>query len=64
MELTKNKLKEKGIKYNIENDFFGQTKMEYLGFLITRDGVKLTNKKVEAIKNIKPPTSRKEVQKL
>ena len=28
LELTSNKLKEKGIKYNIEKYFFGQTEME------------------------------------
>ena len=29
MELRFHKLKEKGLKFNIEKDFFGQTKMEY-----------------------------------
>ena len=32
LKLTLNKLKECGIKCNIEKYFFGQTKMEYLGF--------------------------------
>ena len=32
LELILNKLKEKGLKRNIENSFFGKTKMEYLGF--------------------------------
>ena len=31
LELTLNKLKEKGLKCNIEKYFFGQTEMEYLG---------------------------------
>ena len=38
--------------------------MEYLGFGVTRDGVKPINIKMEEINNIKPPTSRKKVQKL
>ena len=37
--------------------------MEYLGFWVTRDGVKFINRKVEEITNMKPPTPQKEVQK-
>ena len=40
LELTLNKLKEKGLKCNIENSFLGQTKMEYLDFWVARDGIK------------------------
>ena len=43
LELTLNELKGKGIKFNIENLLFGQTEIEYLGFWVTRDGVKSTN---------------------
>ena len=43
MELTLNKLKEKGLKCNIERSFFGKTEMEYLGFWVTRNGVKTIN---------------------
>ena len=35
LELTLNKLKEKGIKCNIEKYIFGITKMVYLGFWVT-----------------------------
>ena len=59
LELPLNKLKGKGIKYNIEKSLFGQTEMEYLGFWVTHDCVKLMNKKIEAITNMAPPTSRK-----
>ena len=37
--------------------------MEYLVFGVTRDGVKLINRKIESITNMKPPTSQKEVRK-
>ena len=37
--LSLNEVKYSGIKYNIENDFFGQTEMEYLGFWVTHKGV-------------------------
>ena len=57
-----NKLKRKGLKCNIEKYLFGQTKMEYLGFWVTRDDVKPINRNIECITNMAPPTSQKEVQ--
>ena len=42
---TINKLKVKGLKYNIEKYFFGKTEIEYLGFWVTR-GVKPINNKI------------------
>ena len=59
LELTLNKLKEKGLKRDIENYFFRKTEMEYLGLWVTRNGFKPINKKIEAITNMKPPTSQK-----
>ena len=38
-----NKMKGKVLKCNIEPSFFGHTKMEYLGFWGTRDGIKPIN---------------------
>ena len=35
LELILNKLKEKIFKYDIEKPFFGQTKMEFVGFSVT-----------------------------
>ena len=34
-----------------------KTKMEYLGFCLTHNGVKPIDKKIKAIKNMKPPNS-------
>ena len=36
--------------------------MEYLGLWVTRNGVKSTNKNIEAITNTNPPNFQKEVQ--
>ena len=44
VELTINKQKGSGLKYNIEKYFFRKTKMEYFGLWVTHDGVKLTEK--------------------
>ena len=46
LELTLNKLNEKGLKCNIERYFFRQTEMEYLGFWVTSNGAKTTNRKI------------------
>ena len=62
LELNLNTLKESGLKCNTGNYFFGQTKMEYLGFWVTRYGIKPINKK-KAIKNTAPPTSWKGIHK-
>ena len=45
LELTLIKLNGKGLKYNIENYLFRQTKRKYLIFLGTHDGVKPLDKK-------------------
>ena len=50
LKSTLNKLKEKGLKYNTEESFFGQTKMEYLGFWVTRNGVNTIDKNMQEIK--------------
>ena len=44
LESTLSKIKEKGLKHNIGKSFFRQTEMEYLGFWVTRDGVKPIDK--------------------
>ena len=45
LEKTLNKLKESGMKFNIENSFLGQTKMEYLCFWVTVNVIKPLDKK-------------------
>ena len=57
LELTFNKLKVKGLECNTKKSFFGQTKMEYLGFWVTHNGVKPINRKIESITNMAPPNS-------
>ena len=50
LETTLNKLKGIGLKYDIEELFFGQTRMEYYGFWVTRDGVKPIDKEFKELK--------------
>ena len=63
LELMLNQMKEKGLKYSIKNSFFQHKEMEYLGFWVTCNGVKPTNRKMQYTTNIKPPTYRKKLQK-
>ena len=57
LKLSLNKLEGRGIKYNIEKSFFGQTEMEYLGFWVTHNGIKPIDRNIEARTSMKPPTS-------
>ena len=50
------------LKVNIEKSFFAKTELEYLGFWITREGIRPVSKKVEAIRAIAPPKTRKQLR--
>ena len=56
------KLAHAGLKVNAEKSFFGRHECEYLGFWITRKGIRPLSKKVEAIKNIAPPKTTKGIR--
>jgi hypothetical protein len=49
-----------GLKVNAENLTFCNLEIEYLGYLLTRDGIKPQSNKVQAILTIQPPTNVKE----
>ena len=61
LELTLQKLKDNGLKCNIEKSSSGQTEMEYLGFWVTRTGILPINKKEEAIVKMTHPKNMKDV---
>ena len=56
------RLAEAGLKVNAEKSFFGRPECEYLGYWVTQDGIKPLDKKVEAIHNLKPPKTTKQVR--
>jgi len=64
LEQVLTRLSEAGLKVNAVKSFFGRTELEYLGYWITQNGVKPLNKKVEAITNLAPPTTRKAVRRI
>ena len=57
------RLSEAGLKVNARKCFFGTAKVEYLGYMITRNGIKPIAKKVDAIQQIAIPKTRKELRK-
>ena len=56
------RLNEAGLKVNRTKSFFARTELEYLGYWITQNGVKPLSKKVEAITNLAPPKTRKQLR--
>ena len=56
------RLREAGLKVNATKSFFARTELEYLGYWITRNGIRPTSKKINAISNIAPPKTKKELR--
>ena len=57
-------LHDAGLKCNLSKSFFCQEQVEYLGYLLTREGIKPTPKKVQAILNLEPPNNVREVHRV
>ena len=51
-----------GLKCKIDKCFFCQPEIEYLGYIITKEGVKPQPKKVQAILDMQRPTNKTEVR--
>ena len=56
------RLADAGLKVNATKSFFCCNELEYLGYLINREGVRPTMKKVEAILKLETPTTRKQLR--
>ena len=55
-------LSEVGLNINANKLHFAKVEIEYLGYWITQDGIQPLPKKVEALQNIAPPKSKKQLQ--
>src|SRR4026208_1299769 len=53
-----------GLKMNQKKCAFGVSAGQFLGFLVHERGIKIGLKSQEAVKTMKPPTTKKELQKL
>ena len=63
MEQVLNRLAEAGLKINASKSFFGRTSLEYLGYNISRDGIRPSQSKVKAILQIEKPKTRKQLRR-
>jgi hypothetical protein len=52
-----------GLKVNAVKSFFGKHAVKYLGYWITRKGIQPLPKKVEALKNLLPPTTKRKLRR-
>lgn len=50
------------VRVNLEKSKFVADKLKYLGFVFSKDGIRADPKKAEAIKNIQPPKSKKQLR--
>ena len=63
LEQVLNRLSEAGLKINAVKSYFGRTNLEYLGYNISRDGIRPSQSKVEAILQIDRPKTRKQLRR-
>ena len=56
------RLRAGGLKVNAPKSFFCTHEIEYLGYILTRDGIKPQTKKVQAILALNPPNNVKELR--
>ncbi|XP_026319414.1 uncharacterized protein K02A2.6-like [Hyposmocoma kahamanoa] len=56
------KLDKAGLKVNLKKCSFFQTEIEYLGHTITKDGIRPTKSKIDAIMKATPPTNAQELR--
>jgi hypothetical protein len=60
METVLPRLRDAGLKVNAAKSLFCAHEIEYLGCILTRDGIKPQSKKVQAILALSPPNNIKE----
>ena len=57
------RLQDAGLKVNAQKSKFCATETEYLGYVLTTDGIKPQQKKVQAILTLTPPTGVKDFRR-
>ncbi len=62
METVLTRLCDTGLKVNAAKSLFYAHEIEYLGYILTRDGIKLQPKKVQAIFVLNPPNNVQELR--
>jgi hypothetical protein len=55
-------LQKANFRANLQKCYFGESKIDYLGYEITRDGIQPQPKKVEAILKLSPPNDKTSIK--
>jgi hypothetical protein len=55
-------LQKANFRANLRKWYFGESKIDYLGYEITRDGIQPEPKKVEAILKLSPPKTKRQLR--
>ena len=63
LEEVLKRVRQAGLKVNAKKSFFGKPELEYLGYWVTREGIKPVEKKVVAMQHIAPPKTRKQLRR-
>jgi hypothetical protein len=58
MEQVLERLQQANFRANLRKCYFGESKIDYLGYEITRDGIQPQPKKVEAMLKLSPPKTK------
>jgi hypothetical protein len=58
MKQVLERLQKANFRANVRKCYFGESKIDYLGYEITRDGIQPEPKKVEAILKLRPPKTK------
>ena len=58
------RLRRAGLKVNAEKSFFFAPEIEYLGYMLTKEGVKPVQKKIQAVLDLQAPTTLKQLRSL
>jgi hypothetical protein len=62
MEVVQTRLHDAGLKVNTAKSLFCSHEIEYLGYILTREGIKFQPNKVQAILMLNPPNNVKELR--
>ena len=62
LEIIFQRLQHSGLKVNAKKSFFGRSELKYLGYWITKKGIQPVAKKIDAIKAINTPKTRKQLR--
>ena len=55
------KIREKGLKFNLEKCEFGKASVNYMGHILSSEGLFPEPEKVDSILNMEPPSNKSEV---